>query len=80
MPLAACRLRSDGITQAEAAFLARVRARAVGPGRASGLQHREAAGIPAGTVRNHRRRLYEKIGISTERELFLQFFQHRMNG
>jgi hypothetical protein len=30
-------------------------------------------------VRNHRRRIYEEIGISTERESFLRFFQHRMN-
>jgi hypothetical protein len=26
-------------------------------------------------VRNHRRRIYEKIGISTERELFLRFLR-----
>ncbi|TGQ88614.1 response regulator transcription factor, partial [Mesorhizobium sp. M1C.F.Ca.ET.204.01.1.1] len=29
-----------------------------------------------GTVKNHRRRIYEKLDITTERELFLQFFQH----
>lgn len=34
-------------------------------------------GITVGTVKNHRRRIYEKLDITTERELFLQFFQHR---
>jgi DNA-binding CsgD family transcriptional regulator len=33
-------------------------------------------GITVGTVKNHRRRIYEKLDITTERELFLQFFQH----
>lgn len=33
-------------------------------------------GITAGTVKNHRHRIYEKLDITTERELFLQFFQH----
>jgi DNA-binding CsgD family transcriptional regulator len=33
-------------------------------------------GITIGTVKNHRRRIYEKLDITTERELFLQFFQH----
>ncbi|MBX3598185.1 MAG: helix-turn-helix transcriptional regulator [Rhizobiaceae bacterium] len=32
-------------------------------------------GITVGTVKNHRRRIYEKLDITTERELFLQFFQ-----
>lgn len=32
-------------------------------------------GIAVGTVKNHRRRIYEKLDIKTERELFLQFFQ-----
>ena len=32
--------------------------------------------ITVGTVKNHRRRIYEKLDITTERELFLQFFQH----
>ncbi|CDX12769.1 Transcriptional regulator (fragment) [Mesorhizobium sp. SOD10] len=38
----------------------------------------ERLGITVGTVKNHRRRIYEKLDITTERELFLQFFQHRM--
>lgn len=33
-------------------------------------------GITVGTAKNHRRRIYEKLDITTERELFLQFFQH----
>jgi len=37
----------------------------------------ERLGITAGTVKNHRRRIYEKLDITTERELFLQFFQHK---
>lgn len=37
----------------------------------------ERLGITVGTVKNHRRRIYEKLDITTERELFLQFFQHR---
>ncbi len=36
----------------------------------------ERLGIAVGTVKNHRRRIYEKLDITTERELFLQFFQH----
>ena len=32
--------------------------------------------ITVGTVKNHRRRIYEKLDITTERELFLQFFQY----
>ena len=36
----------------------------------------ERLGITVGTVKNHRRRIYEKLDITTERELFLQFFQH----
>ena len=40
----------------------------------------ERLGITVGTVKNHRRRIYEKLDITTERELFLQFFQHRMAG
>ena len=31
-------------------------------------------------MKNHRRRIYEKLDITTERELFLQFFQHRADG
>jgi DNA-binding CsgD family transcriptional regulator len=34
-------------------------------------------GITPGTVKNHRRRIYEKLDITTEREMFLQFFQHQ---
>ena len=30
-------------------------------------------GIAGGTVKNHRRRIYEKLDITTERELFLQY-------
>jgi DNA-binding CsgD family transcriptional regulator len=35
----------------------------------------ERLGITVGTAKNHRRRIYEKLDITTERELFLQFFQ-----
>lgn len=38
----------------------------------------ERLGITVGTTKNHRRRIYEKLDITTERELFLQFFQHHM--
>jgi DNA-binding CsgD family transcriptional regulator len=34
-------------------------------------------GITVGTVKNHRRRIYEKLDITTERELFLQYFEPR---
>ena len=37
----------------------------------------ERLGITVGTVKNHRRRIYEKLDITTEREMFLQFFQYR---
>ena len=37
----------------------------------------ERLGITVGTAKNHRRRIYEKLDITTERELFLQFFQHQ---
>jgi DNA-binding CsgD family transcriptional regulator len=33
--------------------------------------------ITVGTAKNHRRRVYEKLDITTERELFLPFFQYR---
>jgi DNA-binding CsgD family transcriptional regulator len=36
----------------------------------------ERLGITPGTVKNHRRRIYAKLDITTERELFLQFFQY----
>ncbi|WP_019170016.1 helix-turn-helix transcriptional regulator [Pseudaminobacter salicylatoxidans] len=32
-------------------------------------------GITVGTAKNHRRRIYDKLDITTERELFLQFFE-----
>ncbi len=32
-------------------------------------------GITVGTVKNHRRRIYAKLDITTERELFLQYFE-----
>lgn len=32
--------------------------------------------IAVGTVKNHRRRIYAKLDITTERELFLQYFEH----
>lgn len=35
----------------------------------------ERLGITVGTAKNHRRRIYEKLDITTERELFLQFFE-----
>ncbi len=35
----------------------------------------ERLGITVGTTKNHRRRIYEKLDITTERELFLQFFE-----
>lgn len=31
--------------------------------------------ISIGTVKNHRRRIYDKLDITTERELFLQYFE-----
>lgn len=37
----------------------------------------ERLGITVGTTKNHRRRIYEKLDITTERELFLQFFQYQ---
>lgn len=37
----------------------------------------ERLGIAVGTVKNHRRRIYDKLDITTERELFLQFFQYQ---
>ena len=37
-------------------------------------------GITTGTVKNHRRRIHDKLDITTERELFLQFFQHPAEG
>jgi DNA-binding CsgD family transcriptional regulator len=33
-------------------------------------------GIAIGTVKNHRLRIYAKLDITTERELFLQYFDH----
>jgi len=33
-------------------------------------------GVSAGTVRNHRHRLYYKLDITTERELFNMFISH----
>lgn len=35
-------------------------------------------GITVGTAKNHRRRIYDKLDITTERELFLQFFEHAL--
>jgi DNA-binding CsgD family transcriptional regulator len=32
-------------------------------------------GIGRGTVKNHRRRLYDKLDITTERELFLHYLE-----
>lgn len=37
----------------------------------------ERLGITVGTAKNHRRRIYEKLDITTERELFLQFLQYQ---
>jgi DNA-binding CsgD family transcriptional regulator len=37
-------------------------------------------GIAAGTVKNHRARIYEKLDITSERELFLHFFQRSQPG
>lgn len=37
-------------------------------------------GIAAGTVKNHRRRIYEKLDITTERELFPDYFAHAGGG
>jgi len=34
-------------------------------------------GIAGGTVKNHRARIYDKLDITTERELFLQLFQRQ---
>jgi DNA-binding CsgD family transcriptional regulator len=33
-------------------------------------------GITLGTVKNHRGRIYKKLDITTERELFLQYFEY----
>jgi DNA-binding CsgD family transcriptional regulator len=33
-------------------------------------------GITTGTVKNHRRRIYARLDITTERELFLQYFEY----
>jgi len=35
-------------------------------------------GITAGTVKNHRRNIYAKLDITTERELFIEFFATRL--
>lgn len=35
----------------------------------------ERLGITVGTAKNHRRSIYDKLDITTERELFLQFFE-----
>jgi DNA-binding CsgD family transcriptional regulator len=32
-------------------------------------------GVSRGTVKNHRQRLYEKLGINFERQLFAMFLQ-----
>ena len=56
---------------------ARARTGAAHPRRPSDGDIAERLGITVGTVKNHRRRIYEKLDITTERELFLQFFQHR---
>lgn len=43
----------------------------------SGYQTQDIAaklGIAAGTAKNHRRKIYQKLDITTERELFLQYF------
>lgn len=31
--------------------------------------------ISAGTLKNHRRNIYQKLDITTERELFLQYIE-----
>jgi DNA-binding CsgD family transcriptional regulator len=33
-------------------------------------------GLKRGTIKNHRLRLYHKLDITTERELFLNYMQH----
>jgi DNA-binding CsgD family transcriptional regulator len=33
-------------------------------------------GLKRGTIKNHRLRLYNKLDITTERELFLTYMQH----
>ena len=35
-------------------------------------------GISVGTTKNHRRKIYQKLDITTERELFLQYFNFRL--
>lgn len=37
-------------------------------------------GMTTGTFKNHRRRIHDKPDITTERALFLQFFQHPAEG
>ena len=48
----------------------------VGKGQTN-LQIAEKLVIEVGTVKNHRQRIYEKLDITTEREMFLQFFQYQ---
>jgi DNA-binding CsgD family transcriptional regulator len=33
-------------------------------------------GITSGTAKNHRHSIYDKLDITTERELFLQYIDH----
>lgn len=40
----------------------------------------ERLGITVGTAKNHRRSIYDKLDITTERELFLQFFEFMSHG
>jgi DNA-binding CsgD family transcriptional regulator len=37
-------------------------------------------GVAAGTIKNHRLRVYQKLDITTERELFLTHMQHLQGG
>jgi DNA-binding CsgD family transcriptional regulator len=37
-------------------------------------------GIAAGTVKNHRLHIYDKLDITTERELFLQYIERGPRG
>jgi DNA-binding NarL/FixJ family response regulator len=37
-------------------------------------------GLSVGTIRNHKHRLYYKLDITTERELFCMFFEQIIAG
>ena len=42
----------------------------------SSLDIAEELGVSEGTIKNHRKRLYKKLGIVSERDLFARFLEH----